>query len=93
VADQAARVDVWMWRARFFKTRSLAAAKADEGRIRIRRGGESGRIDKASRLVRIGDELTFAIAARVVAVRVLALGARRGPPAEAQSLYARLEDN
>jgi ribosome-associated heat shock protein Hsp15 len=93
VADQAARIDVWMWRARFFKTRSQAAAKAGEGAIRIRRGGESGRIDKASRTVRVGDELTFAIANRVIAVRVLALGARRGPAVEAQSLYARLEEN
>ena len=93
MADQAARIDVWLWRARFFKTRSQAAAKAEAGAIRIRRGGESGRIDKAARLVRVGDELTFAIATRVIAVRILALGVRRGPAVEAQGLYCRLEEN
>jgi ribosome-associated heat shock protein Hsp15 len=92
VAEDGLRVDVWLWRARFFKTRALAAARASEGRIRLRRGREEVRIDKPSRLVRPGDELTFAIASRVIAVRVLALGARRGPAAEAQTLYERLEE-
>lgn len=90
--EDGLRIDVWLWRARFFKTRALATARAAEGRIRLRREGQEGRIDKASRLVRPGDQLTFAIATRVIAVRVLALGARRGPPAEAQALYQRLEE-
>lgn len=81
------RVDVWLWRARLFRTRTLATAKAAQGLIRLRRAGEEMRIDKASRTVRIDDELTFAIGARVVAVRVAALGERRGPPAEARGLY------
>jgi ribosome-associated heat shock protein Hsp15 len=92
VAEPGLRVDVWLWRARFFKTRALAAAKAGEGRIRLRRGDDEGRVDKASRLIRPGDEITFAVAARVIAVRVLALGERRGPPIEAQTLYERLTD-
>jgi ribosome-associated heat shock protein Hsp15 len=90
VSDDSLRVDIWLWRARFFKTRALAAAKADEGRIRLRRGRAEARIDKPSRLVRPGDEIIFAIASRVVAVRILALGARRGPPAEAATLYEQL---
>lgn len=81
------RVDAWLWRARFFKSRSLASAKAAQGLVRLRRAGEESRIDKASRMVRIGDELTFVIGARVIAVRVTALGVRRGPPAEARALY------
>ena len=63
------RVDVWLWRARLCKTRSLASAKAEEGRIRRTRAGEMVRIDKASRTVRIGDELAFAIASRAFALR------------------------
>jgi ribosome-associated heat shock protein Hsp15 len=74
-----------------FRTRALAAAKAAEGRIRLTRGGEANRIDKASRAVRPGDELVFAIGARIIAVRVLALGARRGSAEEARALYAPLD--
>jgi ribosome-associated heat shock protein Hsp15 len=91
VAEDSLRVDLWLWRARFFRTRALAAAKATEGRIRLTRGGERSRIDKASRAVRPGDELVFAVGARVIAVRVLALGARRGSAEEAQMLYASLD--
>ena len=91
--EDGLRIDVWLWRARFFKTRALAAARAGEGRIRLRRDREEGRIDKASRLIRPGDQLTFAIASRVIAVKVLALGERRGPPAEARALYERLEED
>lgn len=92
MAEPGLRVDVWLWRARFFKTRALAAAKASEGRIRLRHDGDDGRVDKPSRLVRPGDEITFALASRVIAVRVLALGERRGPAIEAQTLYERLTD-
>lgn len=91
MAEDGLRIDVWLWRARFFKSRALAAARASEGRIRLRRDREEGRIDKPSRLVRPGDELTFALASHVIAVRVLALGVRRGPAAEAQTLYERLD--
>ena len=81
------RVDAWLWRARLLRTRSLASEKAAQGQIRLRRSGQETRIDRASRTVRVGDELTFAIGARVIAVRVAALGERRGPPAEARALY------
>jgi ribosome-associated heat shock protein Hsp15 len=50
------------------------------------------RLDKPARLVKPGDELVFALAGRAVAVRVAALGFRRGPPAEARALYTPLED-
>lgn len=90
--EDGLRIDVWLWRARFFKTRALATARAGEGRIRFRREGQEGRIDKASRLVRPGDQIIFAVASHVIAVKVLALGARRGPPAEARTLYERLDE-
>ena len=86
------RVDVWLWRARFFKTRALAARVVEEGRVRLHRaaGGEV-RLDKPSRCVRPGDGLVFALGGRLTAVRVEALGERRGPPGEARALYAPLE--
>lgn len=85
------RADVWLWRARFFKTRSLAAKFLDEGKVRLTRGGVENRIDKCARPVKVGDRLVFAIAGRLTAVTVEALGDRRGPPAEARGLYSALD--
>jgi superfamily II DNA/RNA helicase/ribosomal 50S subunit-recycling heat shock protein len=58
------RADVWLWRARFFKTRSLAGRFVEEGRIRLTRTGVESRVDKPSRGLRIGDALVFAIGGR-----------------------------
>lgn len=88
--EDAARIDVWLWRARLAKTRALAAAAAAGGRIRVTRAGLTSRVDKASRAVRIGDELVFTAGGRLFAVRILELGARRGPPEEARRLYESL---
>jgi ribosomal 50S subunit-recycling heat shock protein len=86
------RADVWLWRARFFKTRSLAAKFVDEGRVRLTRAGqEAHRIDKPARPVKVGDQLVFAVGGRLVAVAVEGLGERRGPPAEARTLYSTLD--
>ena len=85
------RLDKWLWHARFFKTRSLAARFVEAGRVRLARGGVETRIDKAGRAVRPGDGLVFALAGRLTAVRVERLGERRGPAQEARSLYAHLE--
>jgi ribosomal 50S subunit-recycling heat shock protein len=91
VAEEACRIDVWLWRARFFKTRSLAARVVDEGRVRLTRAGAQSRLDKPSRTVKVGDELVFALGGRLTAVRVEAMGERRGPPAEARALYSAIE--
>ena len=86
--DEACRLDLWLWRARFFKTRGLAARFLEEGRVRlIRPGADPVRIEKPSRSVRPGDGLVFAIGGRLVAVTVEALGERRGPAGEARALY------
>ncbi len=90
--DGACRIDVWLWRARFCKTRPIAAGLAESGRVRLTRGGQEARLDKASRLVRPGDELIFVAGGRLTAIRIEALGERRGPPAEARALYTSLED-
>ena len=81
------RADVWLWRARFFKTRSLAGRFVDEGRIRLTRAGAESRVDKPSRGLRTGDVLVFAIGGRLINVRVMGFGERRGPASEARGLY------
>ena len=90
---EACRIDVWLWRARFFKTRSLAARFVEAGRVRLTRAGAESRIDKPARPIKSGDGLVFALGGRLVAIRVLALGARRGPAAEAQALYTPFSDS
>jgi ribosomal 50S subunit-recycling heat shock protein len=91
MSADACRADVWLWRARFFKTRSLAAKFVDEGRVRLTRSGQESRLDKCARPVKVGDALVFALGGRLIAVTVLALGERRGPAAEARTLYATLD--
>jgi ribosomal 50S subunit-recycling heat shock protein len=88
---EATRADVWLWRARFFKTRTLAATFIEEGRIRLTRTGHESRVDKPARPLKVGDALVFALGGKLIAVTVLALGERRGPPAEARKLYSPLE--
>ena len=87
------RADTWLWRARFFKTRALAAKFVEDGRVRMTRHNQETRLDKASRPLRPGDQLVFAVGGRLIAVRIEALGERRGPPAEARGLYTPLENN
>lgn len=90
-SSAACRVDVWLWRARFFKTRSLAARFVEDGRVRLTRGAVETRLDKPARTIRPGDSLVFAAGGKLTAVRVEALGERRGPPAEARALYSPLQ--
>ena len=91
MSEDACRADVWLWRARFFKTRSLAAKVCEEGRVRLTRSGQESRLDKPARPVKVGDSLVFALGGRLTAVRVEAIGERRGPPAEARTLYSALD--
>ena len=91
MSEDACRIDVWLWRARFAKTRSLAAKIVDEGRIRMTRGAAETRLDKPSRTVKAGDQLVFALGGKLIAVRVEAMGDRRGPAPEARLLYTDLE--
>ena len=92
MTDDSCRADVWLWRARFFKTRSMSARFIEEGRVRLTRAGQESRLDKPSRTVKVGDELVFALGGRLIAVAVQAMGERRGPAAEARGLYASLKD-
>ncbi len=89
-AEESCRADVWLWRARLFKTRSLSARFIEEGRVRLVRAGAETRLDKASRSLRPGDGLVMALGGRVIAVRIEALGERRGSATEARALYSDL---
>lgn len=81
------RVDKWLWHARFFKTRARAGEVAQSGKLRL-----NGRhCQKAAQPVGPGDELSFPQAGRIRAIRVAALGTRRGPAAEAAQLYEDLD--
>ena len=92
MTDEACRADVWLWRARFFKTRSMAARFVEEGRVRLTRAGQESRLDKPARTLKVGDQLVFALSGRVIAVTVEAMGERRGPAVEARTLYSALKD-
>ncbi|MBC7667705.1 MAG: RNA-binding S4 domain-containing protein [Gemmatimonadaceae bacterium] len=85
------RADLWLWHARFFKTRSMAGRFVEEGRIRLTRAGAESRIDKPSRGLRVGDVLVFAIGGRLINIRVIGFGERRGPTTEARALYEVVE--
>jgi ribosome-associated heat shock protein Hsp15 len=81
------RLDKWLWHARFFKTRSLAARYIETARCRI-----DGRVvDKAHASVAPGMVLTFALGSRVHVIRIVALGERRGPAPEARTLYDEID--
>jgi ribosomal 50S subunit-recycling heat shock protein len=92
MTEDSCRADVWLWRARFFKTRSMAARYVEEGRVRLTRAGHETRLDKPSRTVKVGDQLVFALGGRLIAVAVEAMGERRGPAPEARGLYSALKD-
>ena len=93
MSEDACRADVWLWRARFFKTRSLAAKFVDEGRVRLTRSGQESRLDKCARPVKVGDGLVFALGGKLTAIRVEGCGERRGPATEARTLYSSLENS
>ena len=85
-ASPRLRIDKWLWQARFFKTRSLAARAVSDGRCRV----NGTPVAKPAYAVGPGDVLTFPQARVVRVIRVEALGDRRGPAPEAQALYTDL---
>ena len=78
------RIDKWLFFARFFRSRGLAAGAVSSGAVRVN-GELAGR---ASRMVGAGDVLTFVMGGEVRVVRLLHCGVRRGPAPEARGLYA-----
>lgn len=80
--EASARLDQWLWAARFFKTRALAAQAVEGGKVDIR-GGHA----KPAKPVRVGDVLEVRLGPYEHVVTVKALATRRGPAAAAALLY------
>ena len=82
-ASQPQRLDKWLWYARVAKTRSLAAALIERGKIRVNRV----RIQKPSHMVKFGDVVTASVGRAIRVLKVIEPGTRRGPASEAQTLF------
>lgn len=76
------RIDKWLWAARCFKTRSLAGKACAAGHVKV-----DGNSVKASKMVRAGMNLEVRTLGGLRILEIAALGERRGPAAEAQTLY------
>lgn len=87
-SDARMRIDKWLWAARFFKTRSLAADAVEKGRVRI-----GGAVVKPAKDVRVGDLVVIEIERVVWEIRVLGVCEVRGPASVAQTLYAETADS
>jgi len=83
MADDSIRLDTWLWAARFFKTRSLAAQAVSGGKVEV-----NGARAKVAKRVKAGDQLRVRKGPFEFLVEVRALAERRGPPASATALYA-----
>jgi ribosome-associated heat shock protein Hsp15 len=84
----SARIDKWLWAARFFKTRSLAGRACELGRIEA-----NGQAVKPAREVRVGDQLRIKNPSGEFQVEVLGLSEMRGPAPVAQKLYRETEES
>jgi len=82
------RIDKWLWAARFFKTRALAAESCAMGRVVA-----GTAVAKASRDVRLGDRLRVKNASGEFEIEVLGLSSMRGPAAKAQELYRETDES
>lgn len=87
-ADEGVRLDKWLWAARFFKTRNLAAEAIAGGHVHL-----NGDKAKASRQPKVGDRLRIRTVAAEFEVVVLDVSDRRGPASEAQQLYRETDES
>lgn len=86
VASAAVRLDVWLWAARFFKTRSLSKQAIETGKIDV-----AGQRPKSSRAVRVGEQLRVVRGEEIFEIVVRGLSDQRGPAPVAQLLYEESE--
>ncbi len=82
------RIDKWLWAARFFKTRSLACAAVESGKVQI-----NGERVKPAKMLRVGDAITVRISQFDWEIAVLALSERRGSATDAARLYLESEQS
>lgn len=87
-SDDSLRIDKWLWAARFFKTRSLAAEAVTGGKVHV-----DGQRIKPSRAVKAGDEVRIRKGPLEFTVHVRALSSRRGSASVAQTLYEETADS
>lgn len=87
MSSETLRVDKWLWYARFLKSRTLAATLSSSGKLRL----NNEPVRKSHQVLRVGDVLTFPLGPYIRVIRVVALGTRRGPAPEAQTLYEDLD--
>jgi ribosome-associated heat shock protein Hsp15 len=80
------RLDKWLWAARFFKTRALAAEAVEGGKVQL-----NGDRPKRARPLQVGDELRIRLGPYEHIVAVRALSDRRGPATQAAALYQETE--
>ncbi|PHR93014.1 MAG: RNA-binding protein [Robiginitomaculum sp.] len=85
--DTTLRLDIWLWRARFYKSRAISARTIRLGRIRLLRGGQTICVSKSHTLIRPGDRLVFMRANELFQIEILSIGTRRGPASEAETLF------
>jgi ribosome-associated heat shock protein Hsp15 len=84
--DGRVRLDKWLWAARFYKTRALAAEAVEGGKVDV-----NGDRPKRARALQVGDEIRIRLGPYEHVMKVLALSARRGPASEAALLYEETE--
>ena len=82
------RLDKWLWAARFFKTRALAARACELGRVL-----SNGQPVKPARMIHVGSQLMISAEGGQFQIQVLGLSETRGPAAMAQALYAESEES
>jgi len=82
------RIDKWLWAARFFKTRSLAAQAVSGGKVQL-----NGQRVKPARTVKPGDELEIHKSGLEYQVHIVGVSERRGPAVVAQTLYQESEQS
>src|SRR5689334_23845131 len=82
------RVDKWLWAARFFKTRAIAAQAIETGKVEV-----NGERAKRAKQLQVGDELRIRLGPYHHIVKVRGVSERRGPPAVAAELFEESEDS
>jgi ribosome-associated heat shock protein Hsp15 len=79
---EAIRIDRWLWAARFYKTRGLATEMVNAGHVQL-----NGIHTKASKIVKIGDQLSISRGPEEFIIHIIALAGKRGSATIAQGLY------
>jgi ribosome-associated heat shock protein Hsp15 len=88
LTHESIRIDKWLWAARFFKTRSLAAEAVTGGKIEV-----NGVRAKPSRIMRLGDKLNIRRGAYEWTIVVKGVARHRGPAPQAQLLYEETDES